>query len=87
MKLTRKVDSVHRSTRSTSPDWCLRWTNPTYLIGSEPKTTPLQLKAAIALSACENETNKSSETQKRKGDTGKQIVGQKYLETCVSYNP
>jgi hypothetical protein len=34
------------------------------LIGSEPKTTPLQLSAAIALSAWKNEAKNSSDSQK-----------------------
>lgn len=64
----------------------MHYQNQTYLIGSEPKTTPLQLKAAIALSACENEANKSSEPKKKKRVASKQIVGKKILETCITYN-
>jgi len=40
-------------------------------MGSEPKTTPLQLSAAIALSACKNEAKIIIQIAKKKNRNGK----------------
>lgn len=50
-----------------------------YLIGSEPKITPLQLRAAIALSACKNEAKKNLQTAKTEKRHSKTNSSQKIL--------